>query len=753
MQSIKVKPMAVSLATALVASAVQNVWSQENTDPVSAKEEVQSLAPLTLIGSQAEMIDLAGSGYYIDAKDIKQYNDLSINRILQRVPGVYVREETGFGNFPNISIRGGDGTRSENITLMEDGIPSAPAPYSAPSAYYSPNAARMSGLEVLKGSSQIKYGPHTTGGVINYLSTPIPDIRTFYLRSTYGSFNTSLNQIYYGDVFQGDFGRAGFLTEFYYKGSDGFRTIDPAPGFSGSENTGFDMYEPMLKIFWEPNTSLKQRLEFKYGFTDFNANETYVGLSEQDLNQNPYRRYAGTLFDNMDTQQNRTYLKWIMEPNDDLQIENALYYNNFSRNWYKIRRTGGQSIHRVLADPTTFANEFAILQMQAPGTLGIRANARDYYSAGYQSNVSYSFQTGQLDHTVDVGGRYHFDEVRRFQRDDSINVFANGNAPTITQGVPGSGGNRIQESNSVSAYIQDSITFKNLTLSPGVRYEYIDLEYTDFLSDNTNTINRSGSGSTDIFAPGIGANYKVNENASLFGGVFKGISAPGPRSLIRSGVDWEESLGYETGIRYQSGAFYGELAGFITDYENITGSNAGIGGANTSNAGEASVKGIELLSQYDIFSGEEYVIPIYFSGTYTDATLDNALSAGGGDDIFAGGFPGSEIPYAPELQAMFGIGLEADDWSLNFSTTYHSDTFGTAANTELSSATSRRGKIDGGWISDISYSYRINKELRFFGGIQNVFDTVLTTSRIPEGPRVNSPRMFYVGLEYLLEAF
>ena len=747
MQIKKFKLMTTALMAFVIGFVNQHIRAQENLDEIAGPAGVQELAPLTLIGNEADLIDLPGAGFYIDENDIRKYNDLSINRVFQKIPGVYVREETGFGNFPNISIRGGDGTRSENITIMEDGIPSAPAPYSSPSAYYSPNAARMSGLEVLKGSSQVKYGPHSTGGVINYLSTPIPDSRTLYIRSTYGSFNTTLNQIYYGNVVQGDHGKLGYLTEFYYKGSDGFRVIDPAPGYSGSDNTGFDMYEPMFKIFWEPKTRLNQRLEFKYGYTDFTANETYVGLSEQDLNQTPYRRYAGTLFDNMSSQQNRTYLKWIMEPNDDLLIENSLYYNDFSRNWYKIRRAGGQSIHRVLASPTAFANEFAILQMQAPGSLSIRANARDYYAAGYQSNVSYHFDTGEFGHTIDIGGRYHFDEVRRFQRDDTITVFANGVAPAVAQGVPGSGGNRVQNSDALSLYIQDSVVFRNITLSPGVRYEYIDMKYTDFLSDNTNTIDRQGSGSTDIVAPGIGVNYKVDEGAAVFAGAFKGISAPSPRSYVRSGVNWEESIGYETGVRYQSGAFYGELSGYLTDYKNITGSDAGLGGSNSSNAGEATVKGVELLSQYDVFLGEEYVIPLFFSGTYTDAILDNALSSGGGDDIFSGGLPGAEIPYIPKWQMAFGIGLETDDWTLNISSTYHSDSFGTAANSELSSSSSRLGKIDGGWISDFSYSYAIKENLRLFGGIQNLFDTVLTTSRIPEGPRVNSPRMFYLGFE------
>jgi len=134
--------------------------------------EKDQLSPFNVIGTKADVPSLKGSGAILDKSDLDKFYYTDINDILRQVPGVYVRPETGYGFFPNISLRGVDPNRSAKVTLMEDGIPTAPTPYADPSAYYSPTAGRMAGFEVLKGTSSLKHGPNTTGGVINYLSTP-----------------------------------------------------------------------------------------------------------------------------------------------------------------------------------------------------------------------------------------------------------------------------------------------------------------------------------------------------------------------------------------------------------------------------------------------------------------------------------------------------------------------------------------------------------------------------------------------------
>jgi len=720
-----------------------------------AQDVLKTLEPLTVLGDREEIFQVAGSAALVSEEEIRRAGTQNINQVLAKVPGAYVREEDGYGNFPNISLRGGDGTRSAKVTVMEDGILTAPAPYSAPAAYYTPRIARMSGLEVLKGSSQVRYGPQSTGGILNYLSTELPLESAFYTKFTFGSDNTFFLHSYYGDRVETDAGVVSYLLELHGNISDGFRDID-----SSSKDTGFELYEPMLKMAFEPNTALKQRFEFKAGYTSFDADETYVGLKEADLKDKPNRRYAGSVHDNIVTDQYRTYLKWVAEPSDAIRLESSAYYNKFERDWFKADRANGRNIHQVLAPSyrpaDAAANNLAydVLRGVAPGTMRVKGNAREYEAYGLQNQVNWKFDTGSVNHDLAVGLRFHQDQERRDQYTTTFQGDGFGNftpIPGLIE-VPVLNENDRSRTFATAVFVEDTITIDRLTLKPGFRYEWLDLDFKDFNNSANNL-----DGNSEFYTAGMGASYELNDCSTLFGGIYRGISLPGVKSAIRdvNPVDEEESLGYELGIRHRRETWNAELVAFFTDFDNLISTDTGVGGINNQNAGAAEVYGLEGVVQYDPFAagGSDYSLPMYVSATWTSAEFKGTTAglAGGGDGLYAGGKDGNEIPYLPEWKLAAGIGYQTSQWGVYLDAIYSSSTWGTGFNgntrPDTEARTVRDGEIPALFLVNLSANYRLTDNLKLIAGINNLFDEQEIVSRIPEGPRANAPRMVYAGFE------
>ena len=214
--------VALALALCVPAHAQEVSKSKNMTDSTHRISEVV-VRSNQMLGSKFEARNRTGSAYYLSPAELAKFGYTDINRMLKSVPGVNVYEEDGFGLRPNISLRGTKAERSERISLMEDGVLAAPAPYAAPAAYYFPNAARMYAIEVLKGSSQVQYGPFTTGGAINMVSTPIPQRMWGKAQLSYGSYNTLKSYVGFGNRHK----HVGYVVEYLRYQSKGFRRDEP----------------------------------------------------------------------------------------------------------------------------------------------------------------------------------------------------------------------------------------------------------------------------------------------------------------------------------------------------------------------------------------------------------------------------------------------------------------------------------------------------------------------------------------------
>ena len=722
------------------------VFSQENENNTQ-KDSVKNLKEVVIsanqiIGSKFEAANKTGSASYISAADLQKFNYTDINRVLRTVTGVNVYEEDGFGLRPNISLRGTSPDRSAKITLMEDNVLIAPAPYSAPAAYYFPSVARMSAVEILKGSSQIQYGPFTTGGTINFVSAPIPTKFSAGFLTDYGSFNTSRTVANVGIANE----TVGAVVQFLNYNSDGFKNLP-----SGA-NTGFDKKDVMAKfrVKSKPTSKIYNALDFKMVYAEEDANETYLGLTEEDFNNSPFMRYAGSEKDNITTKNNQFSVTHTLKTSNYFSVTTTAYRNKFARNWYKLNdvRFGGTTypIDVILEDPTTNELAFDYLtgaQNSPNNALRVRANNRGYLAQGIQTKLDFHFLTGDVYHDLEVGVRYHKDSEDRFQWNDSY-AMIDGSMVLTTAGTPGTQDNRIAYAKALAAHALYKIKYNDLTVTPGIRFETIDLLNKNY---GTNDVTRTGINLVEndnhvkVWLPGVGANYRFNNYVSLFGGVHKGFAPP----TNTPGTDAENSTNYEIGTRYNYKKFSGELVVYFNDYKNLLGSDlAASGGSGTLdqfNAGEAHVKGIEFLMNYQVLKEEsKFKLPITFGYTLTDTEFVNEFASS--DGAWGTIEKGDEIPYISKHQFNASIALEHAKFELILGARYSGE-FRTVAG---QGSIPNENSVPSNTVVDFGSKYKFNKHFSVTGNINNLFDTTYLVSRVPAGLRPGMPFSASIGI-------
>ncbi|MGH7449633.1 MAG: carboxypeptidase regulatory-like domain-containing protein, partial [Longimicrobiales bacterium] len=254
--------------------------------PVGLHPLLVLLERTRLVGAGRAAAEIAGSAHMIGAAELESGEQVfdDVHRLLQSVPGVHMQEEDGYGLRPNIGMRGTGSDRSAKITLMEDGVLAAPAPYAAPAAYYFPVAGRMEAIEVRKGSSQVRHGPFTVGGALNMVSSSIPTDLSVLVDAAGGESSTRKLRARVGDSGT----HFGWLLETYQLETDGFKQLD------GGGPTGFDIqdYVAKARITTSLDARVYQDLQVKGGYYDETSDETYVGLTSGDFAVTPLRRYA-----------------------------------------------------------------------------------------------------------------------------------------------------------------------------------------------------------------------------------------------------------------------------------------------------------------------------------------------------------------------------------------------------------------------------------------------------------------------------
>ncbi len=700
------------------------------------QESVYEVPQLTIIASRNQLFTkIPGSADFVSQSELKLLNPINGNEAFRRISGVHVVEEEGLGLRANIGIRGLDPDRSRNVLILEDGVPIALNPYGEPDAYYTPAIERMAGVEVLKGSGQILYGPRTIGGVINYITANPPEEETLSLKLRGGENGYFSGLLGYGNTF----GNTGVQFNLLRKQVDGLGVST----FNINDFTG--------KVNFQ--MSDRSQLGLKFGLYSETSNSTYVGITQvmYDQGGNDFTNVAPD--DRLNINRNSISLTHSYRASDRLNLQTMAYAYSTTRNWrrqdFSYSPTASNLSDVVWGDNSIPGG--AIYMRNGTGNRN-----RQFEVAGFEQRINLEYNLGSIKNELTAGYRYIYEKGYE-QR-------VNGSFPTAESGDLITDEDRT--GNAISTFVQNKFKLSSkFSIDAGLRAEFYDFERHVFRNRfngevrDTSIVNGT---SVSQIIPGLGFNYQVNRDINLFGGVHRGFAPPRVKDAITAAgvvqqLDAELSWNYELGIRTAvTKGLYAEVTAFYLDFSNQiipVSESAGGTGSGLVNGGETIHEGIELGLSFDLSElGEvQYNVKLDVSATFQNAIFaaDRFQTIG----IESVNLSGNQTPYAPKMLLSSALAIESPfGLTARLTNTFIGEQFTDPLNTLSPSANGRDGKLDSYLLTDFQLIYAFPKveNLSVSMSVKNLTNDRYISSRRPQGIRVGLPRFISFGVDWTL---
>ncbi|MEE4277614.1 MAG: TonB-dependent receptor [Halieaceae bacterium] len=721
-------PAAIALALASAAGSV--------AEPEGA---IESVYVTGIIPEDSET--LPGAIVALDRLALDIQRPFSIKEALQNVAGANVVAEDVFSTHLNIGMRGLNPRRSARTLLMEDGLPLFLAPYGDPSAHYSPPIDRVERIEVVKGASQVLYGPQTIGGVINFVTSPVPT-DGFRGRITTELGNNDFQNVSARIGFGNE--RGGLLLSVVDKSGDGVR-----------DNHRLGLEEYLLKGRYQLSDT--QTLTARFSRFEENSNVSETGLSRDEFANDPFQAPTGRV-DRFQQARDTLQLRHEYVHDDTLRVDTQVYRVTNERASFRQINGPGENIELCPADGD-FADVAGLEEALAPteansALCGGRWRPRSFEYHGIEPKLTLQHNWFGAPGELLLGARFHQEDIARNQFRGYDSRFQSLAFARSYRGVDEDDGragwhNELIETqvNARSFYAQNAFTFGNWVVTPGIRVEDVTIT-TDYLRTEgaapTNPQKRGSNSFTEVL-PGIGVNFNGVANSTIFAGIHKGFAPARPSREVDAeepdasflATDPEESWNFELGIRSLpvSGVEVSATL-FHTDFSEIViQTEAG----RFINAGASVQTGLEFAGRVDFGAFFDSSHNVYLEGNYTglyraEFTNSQVVFDEEGEDVLetASFEAGNRLPYAPRHMLSLGLGYESPSRSLDarVGVNYVGEQYVDAANTIAEADNGMEGRIPAYTLVSASLNYRPAERWTVSLAAQNLADRVYLASRV-----------------------
>jgi len=713
-QIIELSPLLISLKN------VEVIASDFETFNIRKLNDIEKMSVFS--GRKTEVIKVNQAVASLATNNARQ--------IYNQVSGLNVFQNDDAGLQLNIGGRGLDPNRTSNFNTRQNDYDISADVLGYPESYYTPPVEALEEIQIVRGAASLQYGTQF-GGLLNFIFKAPNTKKPIELisRNSIGSNNLFTNFT----SLSGTVNKFSYYTFVNYKKGDGFRP-----------NSNFNSIN--LYSFW------------KYSFSN------KLEISSEITHMNYLTQQAGGLTDQM--------------------FSNNILQSNRSRNWFEVNWLLFNT--KLLYKPTEKTKlSLSLFGLDAErNALGYRTNRvnqadiggvrdlikGDFKNYGIESKVLHRYKLFNKS-TAFVFGFKHYKSTNRSSQGPGSD---NGDADFefYTSDFPYyKNQSEYDFPNLNNSFFIENLYYINekLSITPGLRYEYIKTESEGFYrqinldaADNPifdTIIFQNNINQRHFLLSGLGFSFKRNDQIEYYSNIsqnyrsvtFSDISIISPTYSVDPNIGDEKGYTLDFGLRGNiKNIILFDVSTFLISYEDRIGfvlREFDFGGVKSvrDNVGDAILYGIESLLEFNIKElinlSDQHRFNIFINLSEIKSKYINSDQAG---------IKNNKIEYVPEINLKTGLnfGYKRINTSLQFS--YISEQYSDASNAIVGNSSGIIGLIPEYSIVDFSFNYKFNN-IKLETGINNLLGREYFNRRAAGYPGpgiIPSPnRNYYLSLE------
>ena len=693
-----------------------------NTTLNKAKQDTLS----TTVLGQVTITGQLERTYLPDVKDMtifsgKKTNVVNLNNgeanlsqnlgrmIFAKMPGVNLWDMDGAGTQMNIGTRGTDAHRSIEMNMRQNGYNTNSDIFGYPENHYAAPMQAVSQVQLLRGSAALQFGSQF-GGMMDYIMKEGDPSKAFTLESeqTVGSFNV-------------------------------FNSFNAVGGTKGKINY-YAYYDNRHSNGWRPNSAYQYQAYYgniKYSFSEKGS------IAFQFSHNDTEKQIAGGLTDEQfqknARQSNRA--RNYFDPRINIP---ALIFNYALSEKTHLKITtngiwGERSSVQFINTPNVNDTINPSLDSYNP-----RQVDRDFYH-GFttEARLLHHYHIKNVAGTLAGGVRYFNQRTDRKQKGKGTTESNNDLSLIAPYGT-----NLKFHTINYAVFVENIFKLSKIfSVTPGVRYEVINSHLNGVIDNASFPVSYKGNRTFPLF--GLGLQLQATASTQLYGNIsqayrpylYANVTPADQIGVIDPNL--KDSKGYDVDLGYRGQIsdlldfdvdayylYYGDKIGKITETNRDNSTYQ-----FTTNIGNSVAKGIEAYASLSLLktlggNTKHTDLRLFSSLAYTHARYVSGQLSSNGNNV---SLVGNRVEGVPDWIERAGLEFRCKQISTTLETSYVSDQFNDANNTQFSS-TGVVGYDPSYTLLDWAFNWKFLKLYHISAGVNNLTNLKYFSRRITMYP-------------------